>query len=620
MSGFIRCAVAALLAVQISSSTLLGLGCRPAFAAARAPARDSLGMVATPTVEASRAGASMLAAGGNAIDAAIAAAFALAVSEPYHGGIGGGGFLLIRLADGRVVALDGREVAPAAARREMYVAAGVPEDAARVGGLAVGVPGLVAALCAALETYGTKSLTEVLAPAIALAEEGVTIGPRHAEALARWRARDLAARFPETARIQLPPAGNGKALGWRLRQADLAGTLRDIAREGRSAIYQGKIAQQIVGEVRRHGGILSLDDLARYAPKQRASVRGSYRGVDIHSFPPPSSGGVALIEMLNILEGFDLSSLGAGSSASIHLAAEAMKLAFADRAAYIGDPDFIPVPVQWLTSKSYAETLRSRIRPPWYRKAPWAWGRPERAIRVSGPGAPPDDGGTSHLSVIDAQGNAVSLTQTINGLFGSGITVRGTGIILNNEMADFQTLPHQTRAGDERAAVWGVNSVAPGKRPLSSMTPTIALRGGKPLLVAGSPGGPMIITTTLLTILNVLDHDMDAQEAVSAPRFHHQWRPDQISVEPEIPRDVIEALRRRGHRVKRSERRWSSAQLIVVDQETGTFSGGSDPRSDGIPIGPQGLLSDSPPIPLSLETSRRPEVEARTRESRLGIE
>jgi gamma-glutamyltranspeptidase/glutathione hydrolase len=303
------------------------------------------------------------------------------------------------------------------------------------------------------------------------------------------------------------------------------------------------------------------------------------------SFPPPSSGGVALVQMLNVLEGFDLAARGAGSSASWHVIAEAMKLAFADRQAFLGDADFVSVPVAGLTSRAYAEALRARIDPPRWRRAPWTWGRDEVAIAVDGPGEPPRGAGTTHFSLTDAAGNAASVTQTINLLYGSGITVPGTGLILNDEMDDFATAPGQPNAFG-LVATSDANAVAPGKRPLSSMTPTIVLKDGRTHIVTGSPGGPRIITTTLLTILNVVDYGMDASEAVAAPRLHHQWRPDVLEVEPPTPRDVIEGLRRRGHDVKVGDREWASAQLVTVDPVTGLHAGASDPRGDGAACGP----------------------------------
>jgi len=551
-----------------------------ARAAAPAPVIGKRGMVVSPQSDASAAGLAMLEAGGNAVDAAVATALALGVSDPHHSGIGGGGFILIRLADGTAVAIDARETAPAAASAYMYLQPG----------LAVATPGLLTGLAWVLEDFGTKSLPEVLEPAIRIAEEGFAVGPRHATAANLWQQLGGAKLFPETAAIQLPPDGAPIEPGWRLIQKDLGRTLGLIAAEGPDVFYQGSLARKIVEAVQKAGGILTLEDLRSYRAKRREPIRGSYRGYEILSFPPPSSGGIALVEIANILEPFDLGARGAGSSASLHVIAEAMKLAFADRAAYLGDADFVEVPTEELISKPYADRQRARMHSTWWRRTPWNWCRGESAIRVEGPGEPAAGGGTTHLSVTDAEGNAVAITQTINLLFGSGITVPGTGIILNNEMDDFSISPFQPNVYglvDTR----GSNAIAPGKRPLSSMTPTIVAKDGKPFMVTGSPGGPRIITTTLLSILNVVDYGMDVQEAVSAPRFHHQWIPDQLLVEPAIPVDVIEALRRRGHRVEVSKRNWSSAQAIVVDPASGRHLGGSDPRDDGIALG------YSPPAP-----------------------
>jgi gamma-glutamyltranspeptidase/glutathione hydrolase len=541
-------------------------------------------MVASPQADATRAGVEMLRAGGNAIDAAVATAFALGVTDSFHSGIGGGGFLLIHLADGRVVAIDARETAPFAATRNMFVRADVPDGASRVGELAVATPGLVAGLTEALAEFGTKPLAEVLAPAIRLAEEGFLIGPHHARLLELWRAFG-AERFPETTAIQLPPGDGPSEPGWRLVQADLAGSLRALAEQGPSAFYRGSLGQAIAAEVRRRGGILSLRDLEAYRTKRREPIHGTYRGYDVYSFPPSSSGGVALVQMLNVIEDFDLAERGAGSSASVHVVAEAMKFAFADRAAYLGDADFVDVPVAGLTSKTYAAELRGRINPPFWSRAPWTWFQSEIVVKVPRSSTPPlDDAGTSHLSVADAAGNAVAITQTINTIFGSGITVPGTGIVLNNQMDDFSialNTPNAYQLVDTR----GANAIAPGKRPLSSMSPSIVVKDGKPFMVTGSPGGPRIITTTLLTILNVVDYGMNVQEAVSAPRFHQQWQPDKLFVERAIPDDVIDGLRDRGHKVEVSKRDWSSAQSVWIDPEGGGFAGGSDPRSDGLALG-----------------------------------
>lgn len=558
---------------------------RTSLAASASPAVGLHGMVVSAERHATAAGVEMLRAGGNAVDAAVAVAFALGVTEPYHSGIGGGGFLLARLAGGEVIALDMRETAPARATADMFMREGVAPDASRLGPLAVATPGLAVGLTEALSRWGSKPLAEVLAPAIRLAEEGFPIGARHARMLELVRGMKFEERFPETARIQFPPPGEKIVPGWRLVQTDLARTLRVIARDGAAALQRGPMADAIADEIARQGGLVSREDLASYRTKQREPVRGRYRDAEVISFPPPSSGGVALIEMLNVLEGFDVAARGAGSSSSIHLVAEAMKLAFADRAALLGDADFVSVPVAELISPAYATRLRARLDRAWWQRPPWRWFSGEQVIDVVGPGLPANDGGTTHLSVTDASGNAVAITQTVNLLFGSGITVPGTGIVLNDEMDDFSVAPNTPNAFG-LVDVHGRNAIAPGKRPLSSMTPTLVLRDGEPWIVAGSPGGPRIITTVLLSLLNVIDYGMDVQEAVSAPRFHQQWMPDTLTVERAVPEDVRENLRRRGHVIDVSPRDWSSAQAIVVDPAKGLHFGGSDPRSDGLAVGP----------------------------------
>jgi gamma-glutamyltranspeptidase/glutathione hydrolase len=554
----------------LAGLAVLLLGCTaPASVVPSSQARG--GMVVTSQADATRAGHAMLARGGNAVDAAVAAAFALGVTQPFSAGIGGGAFLLIRTADGQAVALDARETAPAAAERDMYVQPGVPERASLAGPLAVATPGFVAGLALALEQHGTLSLATALAPAIALAEQGFAIGPYHARMLGFMQRMGMPVRFPETARIQFPPPGEAPAPGWRLVQTDLAQTLRRIAAEGPDVFYRGDIAAAIAADQRKNGGLVSEADLAGYVPKLREPVRGRYRELEIFSFPPPSSGGIALIETLNILEGFELSRYRADDPAAVHRIAEAMKLAFADRAAYLGDADFVEVPTERLIAKSYADSLRARIDP-------------QAAIRVEGPGLPQNDAGTTHLSTSDAAGNLVALTMTINTPFGSGMTVPGTGILLNNEMDDFSIAPDTPNVYglvDTR----GANAIAPGKRPLSSMTPTVVLRDGQPFMVTGSPGGPRIITTTLLSILNVVEFGMSIDAAVAAPRFHHQWVPDRIAVEPEFSPDVVDALRRLGHEVEVGQRRWSAAEAILIDPASGLQRGANDPRRDGLALG-----------------------------------
>ncbi len=554
------------------------------WAAAGAPAEAARGMVVSSQADATRAGVAMLERGGNAIDAAVATGFALAVTQPMSTGIGGGAFALVRLASGQILALDCRETAPAAATRDMFVRPGVKPSASLYGALAVATPGLVAGLTELQALHGLLPLGVVLEPAIRLAREGFAIGPYHARRLEQVRAMGLPDEFPETGRIQFPPDGQPIRAGWRLVQSELADTLAAIAVQGPDVFYRGEVAHAIAAEMQRRGGLVSREDLASYTPKWRKPLLGTYRGFEVVSFPPPSSGGVALLGMLNVLEGFDLAALGPGSSASIHRVAEAMKLAFADRNSLLGDPDFVAVPVDALISKAYAARQRARINPPFYERSPFTWGRGESAIAVEGPGLPLEDSGTTHVSTADAAGNAVALTKTINTPWGSGITVPGTGVLLNNEMDDFSVAPNVPNAYglvDTR----GQNAIAPGKRPLSSMTPSFLQKDGRLVMVTGSPGGPRIITTTLLTLLNVVDYGMNVQEAVAAPRFHHQWLPDRLLVEPETPADVRDALAARGHVVEVGDEHWSSAEALVVDPVTGRFSGGSDPRRDGLAAG-----------------------------------
>jgi gamma-glutamyltranspeptidase/glutathione hydrolase len=579
----------------------------PLLAAAPGPVRAPDGMVVTSQRDATEAGHKMLRVGGNAVDAAVASAFALAVAQPFSAGLGGGAFLLIRKPDGEVVALDARETAPAAATVDMYTQPGVDEYASLRGSLSVATPGFVAGLALALERYGTLSLAQVLEPAVELAERGFEIGPYHVRMLGFMQKRGMDEAFPETGRIQFPQKGQPIELGWRLVQRDLGRTLRSIAWEGTTGFYHGAIAEAIADDMAKSGGLVTREDLAGYEPKVRPALQGTYRGYDVYSFPPPSSGGVAIIESLNILEGFDLASLGAGSSASLHRIAEALKLAFADRNTFLGDSDFVDIPVAGLIDKSRGTLLRGYINPPRWRRAPWTWGRSESAIEVAVPGQPQNDAGTTHLSTTDGQGGAVALTMTINTPFGSGMTVPGTGIILNNEMDDFSVAPGTPNTYG-LIDVKGANSIAPGKRPLSSMSPTFLVKDGKLFMVTGSPGGPRIISTTLQAILNVVDYGMSVSAAVAAPRIHHQWLPNRISVEPDVPADVVEGLRARGHEVKDRGRRWSAAESIVIDPETGWHLGGNDPRRDGLAKGFDHSREAEEPAPSSL--SRPAEAES----------
>jgi len=563
---------------------LVALGA-PSRAAAPSPGYGTRGMVVASESEAARAGRAMFERGGNAVDAAIASAFALAVTQPFSAGLGGGAFILIRTGLGEVLAVDARETAPAAADRDMFKQPGVPAGASLSGPLAVATPGFVAGCVVALERWGSLPLAQVLAPAIALAEQGFPIGYTHAQMIEMVRARGLQTRFPETARIQFPPEGTRARPGWRLVQPELAATLRRIAADS-MVFYRGEIGAQIVESVRSRGGILAQEDLTAYQPVIRDPVVGTYRGYRVYTFPPPSSGGLALVEALNVLEGYKLGPLGAGSSASVHRIAEALKLSFADTLAYVGDPDFVSVPAAQLIDKPYAGKLRKRIDPTpsaWYQRAPWHWFEGPKPLRVVGPGLSARDAGTTHLSTSDAAGNAVALTMTINTPYGSGITAGRTGILLNNEMDDFAIAPGEPNTYglvDTR----GANAIAPRKRPRSSMTPTILEKDGQLFMVPGSPGGPRIVSTTLLSVLNVIDYGMNASQAVSAPRFHHQWDPDVLYLEPDITRDVVDALKARGHEVVVEKNDWSAAEAIVVEPG-GAIWGGSDPRRDGLAAG-----------------------------------
>ena len=516
-------------------------------------ARD--GMVVTSVRPAAPAGAEVLRNGGNAYDAAIATAFAAAVAHPFSSGLGGGLFAVSVDQTGTATALDARETGPSAMKSQRY-----QEDPGliRYGALSVGVPGFVQGLWALHQRYGTKPWAELIEPAIALAEEGVEVSVWHNMITSRIKGR--LADYPETARIQL---NNGEApeLGWKLIQKDLAKTLRHIQKHGETALAEGEIAQKIVLAT---NNAISLEDLSGYQVKWRDPIRGTYQDYEIISMPPPSSGGVLLVEMFNMLSHFDLPALGHGSSDYIHTVSEVMKLAFADRARYLGDPDFNDIPVARLTSADYAETKARLIRP-------------DRLVTLPELPAAPDDEGTTHISVMDGKGNAVALTQTINSVFGSLITVPGTGIVLNNELDDFSIAPNVANIWE--AVGSSVNAPAPGKRPLSSMTPTIVMKDGKPAMVVGSPMGTMIISSVLHSLLNVIEFGMNPQQAVQAPRFHHQWKPEQLFLEPEFSRDVRDSLTEIGH-VFRNMPIIGAAQLIYFNDEACYFRGGADGRRD----------------------------------------
>src|SRR5690554_1368110 len=524
------------------------------------------GMVVTSHPLATEVALNVLQKGGNAVDAAVTAGFALAVTQPRSGNIGGGGFMLISNGDGSAPeAIDYREKAPAAATETMYQdeSGQVVENRSRFTHLAAGVPGTVAGFAMALERHGTLSLKQALAPAIKLAREGFIVPERFSEGLEQ--ARERLQRWPATLATFYKEDGSAWQAGERFKQPELAGTLQRIADKGVAGFYEGKTAQLIAEEMTRHNGLITLQVLKDYQPVIRAPVHGSYRGYDIYSMSPHSSGGTHIIQILNLLEGYPISELGHNSADTIHYLAEAMKLAYADRSQYLGDMDFVKVPLKGLASKSYAAELRQSIKPD---KA-----RPADKIR---PGQPQgyESSETTHFSVVDQWGNAVSNTYTINFSYGSGITVQGAGFLLNNEMDDFSAKPGVPNAygliGGE------ANKVEPGKRMLSSMSPTIVRKGDRNFLVTGSPGGSRIITTTLQVIMNVIDHGMNIQTAVNAPRIHHQWLPDEIRIEQGISKDTIRLLESRGHKVVTNSA-MGAIQSIMIGED-GTLYGGADPR------------------------------------------
>jgi gamma-glutamyltranspeptidase/glutathione hydrolase len=533
-------------------------------------------MVATPDPYATEVGVEVLRSGGNAFDGAVAVAFALAVTFPQAGGIGGGGLALLRTEDGGHHALDYRELAPAALTAEMFLDdEGRPvEGRSLEGGLAVGVPGVVAGLAEMHRKFGSRPWAELLAPAIRLAEEGFAILPYQRRSLARY-AEKLSAD-PETARVFLRE-GQPLAEGELLVQKELAATLKSIANRGAPAFYRGPTAAAVVGSVRGSGGVMAVEDLAAYRPTWREPVEGSYRGYAVVSFPPPSSGGVTLLQILGMLEHFDLGAAGFGSSETVHLMAEVERVAFADRARWLGDPEFFEVPVEELLDPRYlagrAAAIKADRATPSSEVSPWT-----RSAKESKE--------TLHFSIVDGGGRAVACTTTLNTSFGNGAVASGTGVLLNNEIDDFSLAPGSPNTfgllGGE------ANAVAGGKRPLSSMTPTIVEppKGGKrPVVVLGSPGGPTIITSVLQVLINLIDHGMSLQEAVNASRFHHQWQPDLIEHEQRaFPADVIRNLEARGHRVEQSDGIIGNVNAIGLDGE-GRWLGAADPRREGAAAG-----------------------------------
>ena len=557
----------------------------------REPVRSAHGMVATDESLASRAGVEILKRGGNAVDAAVATAFALAVVEPAAGNLGGGGFMLVRLASGKSTFFDYREMAPGKATREMYINAEgkLDNDAATIGYRSVAVPGTLAGLALALKTYGKLKLSDVMQPAIRYAEQGIPV----TEKLAREFKDERSAlqRFSMSSHVFL---NDGKmfTVGDTLRQPELAATLKRIAKNGPDEFYKGETAQMLAGEMSALGGLITLDDLAHYQPTIREVLHASYE-VDGHkwevlSSPPPSSGGVAVIEALNMLENVPLK--GWDDPQSVHMVAEVMRRIFADRAAYLADPDFSNVPVAGLTSPCYAKELLASIDPLRASSSKEVRaGNPHVCTSgVSASAAPNtinslgEGPHTTHFSVVDAAGNAVASTFTLNDRYGSHVT-SSAGFLLNDEMDDFTTQPGVPNA------LFGLiqseaNTIAPGKRPLSSMTPTMVLRDGQLSFVTGSPGGPTIISVTLLSILNWMRLGMDAQSAINAPRFHHQWLPDLMVMEKMFSPEIEERMKERGYAIKRRGH-IGLVNAIGIDSRTGERCGAADPRDDGSAIG-----------------------------------
>ncbi|MEM7147259.1 MAG: gamma-glutamyltransferase [Verrucomicrobiota bacterium] len=541
------------------------------------PVTGENGMVVARTVYGAETGVAILEDGGNAMDAAVGVAYALAVTLPSAGNLGGGGFLVYYDAETEgVYALDFRETAPAGATRDMFLGEDgeVDEERARASHLSSGVPGSVAGLSAALERFGTKPLAEVIEPAIALAEEGFAFPAQQARSLKEYRER--VGKWESSRAIFFREDGSPHEAGDEVVMEDLGRTLRLIQEEGPTAFYEGAIADLIVAEMERGGGLITKADLAGYAPTWREPVSGTYRGLSVYSMPPPSSGGVHLIEILNILEGYDLRAMGWHSAASMHVMAEAMRRAFADRSELLADADFYEVPVAGLTAKGYAERLRESID--LERATPSVEVRPGALLSVDGTN-------TTAFAVIDAAGNAVSLTTTINTAFGSGIVVTGAGFLLNNEMDDFSAKPGAPNAFGLLGGQ--ANAVEAGKRPLSSMSPTIVLKEGRPFLMSGGAGGARIISGVLQVIVNVVDYGMNVQEAVNAPRLHHQWLPDELSLEKGFSPDTVGLLEGKGHAVSVGNARSSVVAIEVVREGDGevVYEGAADPRREGVAVG-----------------------------------
>src|SRR6266540_2952253 len=547
----------------------------PLHAASRLPVRAKQTMVASVDAIASRVGADVMKRGGNAVDAAVAVALTLAVTWPEAGNVGGGGFMLLRKADGTEEAFDYRERAPLSATRNMYLDANgnVVKDASLIGYKASGVPGTVAGLAVAHKKYGKLPWADLVEPARKLAAEGFPVSEYVVRSLTNKRTMERLQKFPESWRI-FERNGRPYEAGEIFVQPELAATLARIQKDP-TDFYRGETARLIVAEMQAHGGNLRAEDLARYEPTIRKPLHGTYRGFEIITMPPPSSGGIALIEMLNMLEPYDLGAMGWHSSEEVHTLVEVMRRAYADRAKYLGDTDFVTVPVKELMARSYAQQRRKSIDP--------LHATDSKAV---GGGEPARDESpqTTHFTIIDADGNVVASTYTLNESYGSAVTVAGVGFLLNDEMDDFTSKPG---VPNTYGLIQGeANAIAPQKRPLSSMTPTIVLKDGKVAFAVGSPGGATIINTVLQVIVNVIDFGMNIQQAIDQPRFHHQWLPDKITWEPfEFSRDTTDALTKMGHVFAEKPEFIGDGHAIAVDPKDGDRLGASDPRRGGVAVG-----------------------------------
>jgi gamma-glutamyltranspeptidase/glutathione hydrolase len=549
------------------SLPLVALACLAAMpaAASREPVRARKAMVVTREAHATDVGLAVLRSGGNAVDAAVAVGFALAVTHPSAGNIGGGGFMLIRFADGRKTFLDFRERAPASAKRDMYLdEMQNARDWSVLGYLAAGVPGTVKGLEDAHGKYGRKPWAELVSPSVKLAREGFPVTYALARSL---RSKcDVFEQYPDSRKIFL---NNGLYYdpGDTLVQPELAATLDRVRAAGAKGFYEGETARLLAADMKANGGLITEEDLKKYTVVEREPLLGSYKGYDIITAPPPSSGGVGILQMLGVLEGTGYESTGAGSAQSIHWITEAMRRYFADRSEHMGDPDFHNVPVNHLLSRSYIERLRASISP--LNATPSTQVKPARIMAT-------ESADTTHYSIVDEEGNAVAVTYTLNGSYGSGVTASGLGFLLNNEMDDFSVKPGEPN-------MYGVvqgeaNAIQPFKHPLSSMTPTIVLKDGQLHLVVGSPGGPTIINTVLLVLLNVLDFRMNAQRAVDFPRFHHQWIPDELRLERDFSPDTIRLLLGKGHRLRLVP---SQGEVSAILWDGVWMQGAADNRTEG---------------------------------------